>query len=136
MTAAPFGTPLPRKLGIKDDSRVLVLAKPDAIDLDELLPDVPVHRRPGRDDYDVILLFCSDGSTLSRRCAPARDRLTLAGGLWICWPKKASGVPTDLSEGLVREQGLDCGLVDVKIAAIDPTWSGLKFVRRLGDRAS
>ena len=136
MTAAPSGTPLPRKLGITDGSRVLVLAKPEAIDLAELLPDVRVHQRPAGEDYDVILLFCRDGTTLSRRCAPARDRLTLAGGLWICWPKKASGMPTDLSEQMVREQGLDCGLVDVKIAAIDPTWSGLKFVRRLGDRPS
>lgn len=136
MTAAYSGTPLPRKLGITGDSRVLVLAKPAGVDLGELLPDVPVHQRPAGEDYDVILLFCRDGTTLSRRCAPARDRLTLAGGLWVCWPKKASGVQTDLTEQMVREQGLDCGLVDVKVAAIDPTWSGLKFVRRLGHRAS
>jgi hypothetical protein len=136
MTAAESGTPLPRKLGIKDASRVLVLAKPDAFDLDAHLPGVPVHHRPVHDAYDVILLFCRDAATLSLRCGQARERLTLAGGLWVCWPKKASGVATDLGEQMVREQGLDCGLVDVKIAAIDATWSGLKFVRRLGDRGS
>jgi hypothetical protein len=127
---------LPRKLGITADSRVLVLAKPDGFDVADMLPGVPVHARPGAGEYDVILLFCRDRATLLRRCAAARERLSVAGGLWICWPKKASGVLTDLSEFTVREQGLDCGLVDVKVAAVDATWSGLKFVRRLSERST
>ena len=113
-----------------------MLARPDGIDLADLLPGVSVHTRTTAEEYDVILLFCRDAATMSRRCAQARERITLAGSLWVCWPKKASGVVTDLTETEVRIHGLDCGLVDVKVAAIDSTWSGLKFVRRLADRPS
>jgi hypothetical protein len=130
------GTPLPRKLGITASTRVLVLAAPDGFQLPDVAGDVALHTRPsGRDDYDVILLFCRDVAALLRRFAPARDRLRTAGALWACWPKKASGVRTDLSETTVREHGIGCGLVDVKVAAIDATWSGLKFVRRRADRS-
>jgi hypothetical protein len=85
----------------------------------------------------VVLLFCPDRMNLHRRFEPTSFKLTSAGALWVCWPKKASGVSTDLTEQNVREYGLQAGggvFVDVKVAAIDSTWSGLKFVRRLTDR--
>jgi hypothetical protein len=127
------GTPLPRKLGIVDGTRVLLLGAPESFDLGPL-PGVELHRRAGRSPYDVVLLFTPDRATLVRRFAPARDRITVAGGLWACWPKRASGVATDLTDNVVRAHGLAAGLVDVKVAAIDATWSGMKFVVRLRDR--
>jgi hypothetical protein len=134
MTAGYSGTPLARKLGIEAGSRVLVVDAPTGFAIDALPTDVTVHRRRGHAGYDVILLFCLDVRGLHRRFDALTDALTTAGGLWACWPKRASGVPTDLSESLLRDHGLATGLVDVKIAAIDETWSGLKFVRRLADR--
>ena len=133
-TAGYSGTPLATKLGIKAATRVLVSGAPAGW----VLPDPPqtaaVHTRAGLDPYDVIVLFCPDHATLASRFTPLTGRLTTAGALWVAWPKKASGVATDLTENAVREYGLDHGLVDVKIAAMDATWSGLKFVRRLKDR--
>ncbi len=129
MTAGYSGTPLPRKLGVTADSAVLVLGAPDGFD-----PGAGFHRRAGRDPYDVVILFCPDVATLRRRFGPAAAAHTTAGMLWICWPKRASGVATDLTETIVREYGLGHGQVDVKVAAIDATWSGLKFVTRLRDR--
>jgi hypothetical protein len=130
MTAGYSGTPLPKKLGVKDGSRVLVVGAPDGFALD----GVTLHTRAGRDPYDVILAFCPDLATLRRRFAPLAGKLVSNGALWISWPKKASGVRTDLDENVVREHGLSVGLVDVKVAAVDQTWSGLKFVYRLADR--
>jgi len=132
MTAGYSGTPLPRKLGIRDGSRVLLVAAPLTFTLDGA--GALVHNRKGRDPYDVIVVFCPDARALRSRFADLAAALTPAGALWACWPKKASGVPTDLTENTVRDHGLDVGLVDVKVAAIDRTWSGLKFVRRLADR--
>ena len=129
MTAGYSGTPLPRKLGVTPDSRVLVLNAPEGFD-----PGAPFHRRAGREPYDVVLLFCADIATLERYFVTAAGRHSTDGMIWVCWPKKASGVPTDLTENHVREFGLANGQVDVKIAAIDATWSGLKFVTRLQDR--
>jgi hypothetical protein len=127
VTAGYSGTPLPAKLGIKPGTRVLLDGAPD---------DVPVdgHHRPGREPYDVVLLFAPDVARLRNRWAPLAARLGTAGRLWVCWPKKSSGVATDLTENDVRAFGLDRGLVDVKVAAIDATWSGLAFVRRVRDR--
>ncbi len=124
------GTPLPRKLGVKEGHRVLLVGAPDL----PALHGVPVHRRPGREPYDVILLFCRDAATLRRRFPAARDRLVTEGGLWVCWPKRSSGVPTDLSENPIRDYGLAQGMVDNKVCAVDETWSGLRFVYRLADR--
>ena len=129
MTAGYSGTPLPRKLGVTPASRVLVLNAPEGFD-----PGAPFHRRAGREPYDVVLLFCVDIATLERYFVTAAGRHSTDGMIWVCWPKKASGVPTDLTENYVREFGLANGQVDVKIAAIDATWSGLKFVTRLRDR--
>jgi hypothetical protein len=127
------GKPLAAKLGIHADSRVLLVAAPDGVDL-AAPPGARVGTRPGPDPYDVILAFCPDKAALRRRFAPNAARLTTAGALWISWPKKSSGVATDLDENVVRAHGLAAGLVDVKVAAVDAVWSGLKFVRRLADR--
>lgn len=127
------GTPLIRKLGITAESRVLVVGSPGAFDTAVALPGVTVRRR-ATGTFDVALLFCPDTATMTRRFADLVDHLATAGALWVCWPKRASGIVTDLSESDVRQHGLDCGLVDVKIAAVDPVWSGLKFVRRRADR--
>jgi len=135
VTAGYSGTPLPRKLGIRENSRVLLVSAPRTLELDPLPLGVVLHRRAGgAQPYDVIVVFCPDLRTLRLRFAPLVESLATAGALWACWPKKASGVPTDLGERGVREHGLGVGLVDVKVAAIDQTWSGLKFVRRLSNR--
>ena len=132
MTAGYSGTPLAAKLGIRPTSRALVSGAPRGW----LMPDPPtaLHTRAGADPYDVILLFCPGVATLLRRFEPLAASISVSGALWVAWPKKSSGVPTDLTEAGVRGHGLASGLVDVKICAIDATWSGLKFVRRLSDR--
>jgi len=130
------GTPLAAKLGIKPGSRLLLVGAPALPALDDLPPGVSRHTRPGREPYDVIVLFCPMTAVLHERFAGLVPRLAVAGALWVGWPKKASGVRTDLTETGWREHGLAHGLVDVKIASIDATWSGLKFVRRLSDRGA
>jgi hypothetical protein len=129
------GTPLVRKLGIKPGARVALIAAPEGFDevLGEL-PDGVVVRRAARGTFDVIVVFCTRRSELERRLATLRGALDQAGGLWIAWPKRASGMPTELGDGSVRELGLAAGLVDNKVCAIDETWSGLRFVYRLVDR--
>ncbi|MCY3784898.1 MAG: hypothetical protein OXG79_14110 [Chloroflexi bacterium] len=124
------GTPLPRKLGIKPGYAVALVGAPEEFErtLGELPPDVTLRRRAqGR--CDLIVWFVGSRRDLERRVARYGARAG-AGGLWICWPKKASGVVSDLSERVVRETGLAQGLVDYKIASIDQTWSGLRFTRR------
>ncbi len=121
------GTPLPAKLGIKPASAVLLDGAPADLGIDG-------HSRIRASAYDVILLFAPDRARLTRRWAPLAARLSTAGRLWVCWPKRASGLQTDLSENDVRDYGLAQGLVDVKVCAVDATWSGLAFVRRLADR--
>jgi hypothetical protein len=130
VTAGYSGTPLPRKLGVKPDSRVLLDGPPDGFELE----GVDAHTRAGSAPYDVVLLFAPDAARLERRWSGLVKRLDVAGRLWVCWPKRTSGQQTDLSENDVRDYGLEQGLVDVKVCAIDETWSGLAFVRRLGDR--
>ena len=128
------GTPLPAKLGIKAGSRVLLDGAPAELPLEPLPEGVRLHRRPGAEPYDVVLLFTPDSSRLHGRWPRLVPRLETAGRLWVCWPKKSSGVPTDLTENVIRDYGLEQGLVDVKVCAVDETWSGLAFVRRLKDR--
>ncbi|MDQ1631297.1 MAG: hypothetical protein QOC80_1269, partial [Frankiaceae bacterium] len=95
---------------------------------------VELHRRAGRSPYDVVLAFAPDRRALEARFVSSSRLLTTAGGLWVAWPKRSSGVPTDLDENVVRDAGLAAGLVDNKVCAIDATWSGLRFVVRLRDR--
>ena len=130
------GTPLVRKLGIKPDSRVGLMGAPDGFDetLGEL-PDGVTVRRSARGPLDVIVAFTVSRAELERRLPVLRRSLDQAGGLWIAWPKRASGVATDVGEGVVRELGLAAGLVDNKVCAIDEVWSGLRLVYRLRDRS-
>ena len=122
------GTPLPQKLGIKDGSRVRLSGAPAGF-----ARTIGVVPR-ARGEADVILLFARTSSDLKKSFARMRKSLNPSGGLWVAWPKKASGVPTDLDESEVRRAGLATGLVDNKVCAVDETWSGLRFVVRLADR--
>ncbi len=135
-TAGYSGTPLPRKLGIKPGARVGLIGAPAGFDstLGDLPDGVAVRRRLGREPFDVIVAFFSRRSTLERRLAGLSAALDPAGGLWIAWPKRASGVTTDVTEDVVRDLGLAAGLVDNKVCAIDQIWSGLRLVYRLRDR--
>ncbi|CUR60442.1 conserved hypothetical protein [metagenome] len=121
------GTPLPQKIGIKDGLVVFLDNAPAALEL------VGTHARLPK-QFDVALTFHTARATLTRRLPVLHARMSTAGMVWVCWPKKASKVHTDLDESFVREYGLSLGIVDVKVAAIDEVWSGLKFVRRLRDR--
>lgn len=129
------GTPLARKVGIKPGARVALLGAPDSFDAlgGELPEGVGVHRRL-RGAFDVIVAFNVRSAALERQLPALRAALARGGGLWLAWPKRTSGVQTDLGEGVVRELGLSIGLVDNKICAIDATWSGLRFVYRVEDR--
>lgn len=124
------GTPLPRKLGIKAGYAVATPGAPSDFQVTlGALPDDVVLRRRVQGRCDLIVWFVGSRRELRRRIQRYGARAG-PGGLWICWPKKASGVQSDLSERVVRETGLSSGLVDYKIAAIDQTWSGLRFTRR------
>ena len=130
-------TPLPKKLGIKADAVVGFLNAP--ADFLATLGDLPngvavVEDLPSATAFDVILFFTRDRADLARQFGRLAKKLKAAGSLWVAWPKKASGVVTDLTENVVREIGLEAGLVDIKVCAIDDTWSGLRFVIRLRDR--
>jgi hypothetical protein len=129
------GTPLPRKLGIRPAARLALINAP--ADFDQTLGELPagvVVRRRLEGGFDVIVAFCGRRARLEAGLPRWREALDQAGGLWIAWPKRASGIDTDLGEGAVRELGLAAGLVDNKVCAIDATWSGLRFVYRLADR--
>ncbi len=129
------GTPLPKKLGVKPGHRVVLLDAPAAFALGGLPDDVTLATSlRGAAPIDVAVLFVATNAALARRFAPVQRRLATAGGLWVAWPKKRSGVATELSDSVVRAHGLDAGLVDNKVCAIDETWSGLRFVKRLRDR--
>ncbi|MDQ2897481.1 MAG: DUF3052 domain-containing protein [Actinomycetota bacterium] len=129
------GTPLPRKLGIRAGDRVAVIAAPEgfAAVLGGLEDGVRInHRLRGR--FDVIVAFATRRAALDRRLIGLRDALEPAGGLWLAWPKRVSGMVTDLSDAEVRAIGLATGLVDNKVCAIDETWSALRFVYRRAER--
>ena len=135
-TAGYSGTPLPRKLGIKPGHRVALLGAPDGFEAGTLgeLPDgVGIVRRAGG-NADVIVSFHTSRAELERRLPRLRAMMEPAAGLWIAWPKRASKVPTDMTEDVVREIALPTGLVDNKVCAIDATWSGLRLVIRLSAR--
>lgn len=126
------GTPLPKKLGIKPGSAVALLGAPEGFAHETLgpLPEGARTRTDTRAAFHVGLLFVRSKADLARRFAAAAKAMGDPGALWIVWPKKASGVATDLDQQTVRSLGLASGLVDYKIAAIDDTWSGLCFARR------
>lgn len=128
------GTPLPKKLGIAAGSRVLLDGAPADFALDALPEEVALQRRAGPGPYDLAVVFCHDRARLAQRWPVLHALVTPAGRLWVAWPKRASGLQTDLDDNLVREFGLAHGRVDTKVCAIDVTWSGLAFVVRLKDR--
>jgi hypothetical protein len=128
------GKPLAAKLGIKADHLVLLDNAPAGFAIEGLPPGTSVARRAGRTPYDVVLMFCPDRARLVKRLPTLLARTTTAGMIWTAWPKRSSGVPTDLDENGIRELALPLGVVDVKVCAIDATWSGLKLVRRLSSR--
>lgn len=134
-TAGYSGTPLVVKLGIKPGARLGLLQAPDNFGavLGGLPEGVKVQQR-SRGPLDVVVAFFVRRAELQRRLPALRAALEPSGGLWIAWPKRTSGVVTDLGEADVRRIGLAAGLVDNKICAIDATWSGLRFVYRLADR--
>ena len=132
-TAGYSGTPLWQKLGLKPGMRLLALEAPP--NLEALLTGAPDLLRLARAaTFDCALAFANTRSTVTAMLARLEPKMPDGGLIWIAWPKKTSGVSTDLTEDIVRRIGLAARLVDVKVCAIDATWSGLKFVRRLRDR--
>jgi hypothetical protein len=129
------GTPLVRKLGITEGHRVAFPGAPEGFEhtLGPLPEGVAVRTR-ARGPLDVIVFFTMRAAELERRFTALKGALDSAGGLWVAWPKRSSGVDTDLTEDVVREVALANGLVDNKVCAIDETWSGLRLVYRLADR--
>jgi hypothetical protein len=132
-------TPLVRKLGIKAGQSVLVVNAPKNFLAQELQP-LPENVRltPAQQgkELDFIMLFVDSAKTLQKELPKLKQKLAPDGILWVSWPKKSSGVATDLSFDIVQRTGLKIGLVDVKICAVNEIWSGLKFVYRLNDRSS
>jgi hypothetical protein len=127
-------TPLVRKLGVGAGSSVLLDGAPTGFDLPDLPEGARVRRRAGSGPYDVVVCFCPDRTRLETRWPVLHPRTTAAGALWVAWPKRASGLATDLDENAVRDFALAHGRVDVKVCAIDEVWSGLKHVIRKADR--
>ena len=129
-TAGYSGTPLPRKLGFKAGMTAALLDAPDG--LDDLLGDLDgvTIRRSLRGRADLVMCFVTARRALERRAARLRRAIAPDGMVWVCWPKRTSGVATDMTEDVVRDVLLPCGLVDVKVAALDATWSALKLVVR------
>ena len=129
------GTPLPKKLGIKEGGRVALVDAPESFEATlGALPDGATVRTRARGPVDVIVFFTTSRAKLERRIETLRSALDPGGRLWVAWPKRASGVPTDVTEDVVREIALAHRLVDNKVAAIDETWSGLQVVIRVADR--
>jgi hypothetical protein len=131
MTAGYSATPLPRKLGFKPGMTAAFLDAPEH--LDELLGDLDgvTVKRSLRGHADLVMCFVTRRSELERRAGRLREAVAPDGMVWVCWPKKASKVETDMTENVVRDLLLSTGLVDTKVAAVDETWSGLKLVVRV-----
>ena len=129
------GTPLPKKLGVREGSRVLVAGAPDRFRLQPIPNRVELVARV-RAPLDVVLFFVTRDSELRRRFPGLARALAPAGRLWVAWPKKASGIATDLTFETLRRVGLDSGLVDNKSGSLDDEIQGVQFVYRLKDRTS
>ena len=127
-----YKTPLFQKLGIEPDSKLVILNQPIGV-LQGLEKEFKVHHKLTKES-DLIIFFGQNKQELAKKFPVLKNSLTKNGNLWICWPKKASKVETDLDVNLVQKIGLENGLVDVKVVSIDEVWSGLKFVFRLKDR--
>ena len=135
MAAGYSGTPLSKKLGLKEGSRVFAADAP--ANYLKLLAPLPkrVHMASRLDaETDIAHFFAVQRSVLARSLKTARSRLRPDAAIWVSWPKKASGVRTDITEDVIREVALPMGLVDIKVCAVDETWSGLKLVLRKSER--
>lgn len=128
------GTPLPKKLGIKDGFRVALVDVPAGVKAELKAVLSACETAANGRALDFVFLFAKTQSELQKQFSRMARQLAPAGILWVAWPKKASGVPSDLNENEVRRIGLEIGLVDVKVCAVDEVWSGLKFVIRVKDR--
>lgn len=131
MSAAAGATPLARKLGLSEGQAVCYVNPPDGFE--ELVGEVPDGLRVLSDldgPLDLVVCFVSARRVLEQRLTALRRAIEPDGMLWVAWPKRASGVETDVTEDVVRDVALPRGLVDVKVCAIDATWSGLKLTRR------
>jgi len=129
------GTPLPKKLGLKEKQRIALINEPASFQKHlGKLPDDTVIVEKLSAPLDLVVLFVDREKLLAKQFPSLAKKLSSNGMIWVAWPKKSSGVPTDLAFNNVQRIGLDCGLVDVKICAVDEVWSGLKFVIRLKDR--
>ena len=136
-TAGYSGTPLEKKLGIKNGSRVLLINEPmHYFDLFHQKPDIRLMKKSGKEKIDFIHCFCKCEAELVRALPSLKQSMAEDGMIWISWLKKSAKIATDLTEDLVRKTALDCGLVDVKVCAVDENWSALKLVIRLKDRRS
>ena len=135
MPAGYSGTPLAKKLGIRAGDTVVLVGAPDGFE-DELegLPDNVTLKRRAASKAQVVIFFTTKRADLERRFEPLAKSIFPDGSLWIAWPKKSSGVPTDVNENLLREVGLPHGLVDNKVCAVNDVWSGLRFVWRKENR--
>ncbi len=122
------GTPLPKKLGIVEGSTLALIAAPDGVIVG--LPQSVTIKRQARGSADTVVSFFVHRRDLERRISVLAKMIYPSGGLWVAWPKRASGRSTDMHEGVVREVALPLGLVDNKVCAIDETWSGLRVVWR------
>ena len=122
------GTPLPKKLGIVEGSSVALIDSPRGV-VDGLPAGVTVKRQ-ARGTADVVVAFFTRRKDFERRIGSLAKMIVPAGGLWVAWPKRASGVETDMHEGALREVALPLGLVDNKVCAIDETWTGMRVVWR------
>jgi len=127
------GTPLPKKLGLKDQYRVAFLDLPSEVRT-ELKEALATCRMDKHGPYDFVQIFVKSQADLRKYFSRFSSQLEPSGMLWVSWPKKTSGVNTDLTETEVRAIGLELGLVDVKVCAVSEIWSGLKFVIRVKDR--
>lgn len=131
MATGYSGTPLPRKLGITAGSRVLLINPPGGYRLTLApLPERVVFATRAGVSVDLVQLFVTDRALLARRLAALRRQLRPDAAIWISWPKQASKVPTTITEDTIRELARPLGLVDIKVCAVDATWSGLKLVVR------
>ncbi|HQR10220.1 MAG TPA: DUF3052 domain-containing protein [Casimicrobiaceae bacterium] len=130
VAAGYSGKPLWQKLGLKEGQRLFVLGEPAG--LPQLLAGAPpgVRRLTRLAEFDIAILFVMSRATLAASLAHAMPKMAPGGMIWVAWPKKASGTATDVTEGTVRDVALPLGIVDVKVCAIDATWSGLKLLRR------
>lgn len=136
MPAGYSGTPLARKLGIKEGHRLVLVGAPRGWAIDDLPAGVVPSRRVGKSAVDVIVAFYSRLSELRAGLPALADRITTNGAIWVAWPRRAGGHESDITDNDIRAVVLPIGLVDVKVAALDDDWSGLKVVWRKELRAS